>query len=186
MVFAGRDSSQNYFNDLHALDLNSHKWEQINTEGDVPLPCPRSFHTCAVHQRNMVVFGGSNHSGRLNDMFSFSFDTQMWTQLTANVDADTTVPGPRSEASAVQHDGMMYVFGGSTAATVPSVASDPIMFTNFSSMNDSKLGDLYVFNTTSETWAVISAQVESTRDNSNFSYVGFFDICARLWRWANM
>jgi hypothetical protein len=95
-------------------------------------------------------------------------------------------PPARVHHAAAQYREMMYVFGGSTAATVPSVASDPIMFTNFSSMNDSKLGDLYVFNTTSETWAVISAQVESTRDNSNFSYVGFFDICARLWRWANM
>jgi hypothetical protein len=59
----------------------------------------------------------------------------------------------------------MFVFGGSTARMVPTLESDALVFTNPEALNDTKLGDLWAFNTTSETWhALVPSIAEQARD----------------------
>ena len=63
----------------------------------------------------MVIFGGSNHSGRLNDMHRFSLERATWAGILPGPVAGETqaiVPEPRSEASAVCYEEIMYLFGG--------------------------------------------------------------------------
>lgn len=45
------------------------------------VPTPRYFHSCAVHNGSMYVFGGYNGSDRLCDFFEHNFDTGTWTEL---------------------------------------------------------------------------------------------------------
>jgi len=63
----------------------------------------------------MVIFGGSNHAGRLNDMHRFSLSSATWVGVHPSPVAGETqaiVPEPRSEASAVCFEDVMYLFGG--------------------------------------------------------------------------
>ncbi|CAN0336164.1 unnamed protein product, partial [Scytosiphon promiscuus] len=48
------------------------------------VPTPRYFHSCAVHNGSMYVFGGYNGSDRLCDFFEHNFGTGTWTELVSN------------------------------------------------------------------------------------------------------
>lgn len=54
-------------------------WVQHRVAGDVPTP--RYFHSCAVHNGSMYVFGGYNGTDRLCDFFEHNFETGTWTEL---------------------------------------------------------------------------------------------------------
>ena len=74
-------------------------------------------------------------------------------------------PSPRAHHASAQFRETMFVFGGSTARVVPSLESDVMVFTNHRALNDTKLGDLWAFNTTSETWhALVPSIAEQARD----------------------
>lgn len=45
------------------------------------VPTPRYFHSCAIHNGSMYVFGGYNGSDRLCDFFEHNFETGTWTEL---------------------------------------------------------------------------------------------------------
>lgn len=45
------------------------------------VPTPRYFHSCAIHNGSMYVFGGYNGSDRLCDFFEHNFETGVWTEL---------------------------------------------------------------------------------------------------------
>lgn len=66
-------------NDFYRCDLETMTWAQIPGIGTVPTP--RYFHSCAVHNGSMYVFGGYNGSDRLCDFFEHNFETGVWTEL---------------------------------------------------------------------------------------------------------
>lgn len=66
-------------NDFYRCDLETMTWAQIPGIGTVPTP--RYFHSCAVHNGSMYVFGGYNGSDRLCDFFEHNFETGIWTEL---------------------------------------------------------------------------------------------------------
>ena len=51
--------------------------------------------------------------------------------------------------------------GGSTAEHVLPFENETVAFTNYSAMRDTKLGDMFVFNTTSETWHPVALALAS-------------------------
>ena len=51
----------------------------MQNAGDVPTP--RYFHSCAVHNGSMYVFGGYNGSDRLCDFFQHDFESGIWKEL---------------------------------------------------------------------------------------------------------
>ena len=74
-------------------------------------------------------------------------------------------PSPRAHHASAQFRETMFVFGGSTARVVPTLESDVLVFTNHGVLNDTKLGDLWAFNTTSETWHALAPSIaEQARD----------------------
>ncbi|CAN0502263.1 unnamed protein product, partial [Ectocarpus sp. 8 AP-2014] len=73
--------------------------------GDVPTP--RYFHSCAVHNGSMYVFGGYNGSDRLCDFFEHNFDTGTWTELPHG-----DLPTGRSSLVAQVHGNSLFIFGG--------------------------------------------------------------------------
>ena len=74
-------------------------------------------------------------------------------------------PSARAHHAAALFREMMFVFGGSTAPATPVLQEEARVFTDAASLLDTKLADLYAFNTTSETWIKINATLaEQTRD----------------------
>jgi Kelch motif len=68
----------------------------------------RSFSTLVIIFHR---FGGISDGDYLNDTWSFDITTRKWTELQCT----GTIPSPREDHAAVLVDGIMYVFGGSTA-----------------------------------------------------------------------
>ena len=65
------DSSQQRFNDLFKLNVDSRTWEEESTVGQAPQP--RTFHRAVLIQNVMYVVGGFDGS-RLNDMFHIALE----------------------------------------------------------------------------------------------------------------
>jgi dynein heavy chain len=77
--YGGNGYGRTDFNDLHALDLRTWKWEEIATEGEKPEP--RSGHqTCLVNDQ-LYVIGGWNSLKQFNDVFVCDLKTNTWRQL---------------------------------------------------------------------------------------------------------
>jgi hypothetical protein len=64
-VFRGGNGRE-YLHDLHALDVNSHVWTEVETTGEPPQM--RANHSSAVLGRELFIFGGWNGKERLNDL----------------------------------------------------------------------------------------------------------------------
>jgi hypothetical protein len=50
--------------DLHCLDIRNSFWMEIKTEDG---PGARAFHSCFLHDRVLVIFGGTNGVTRIGD-----------------------------------------------------------------------------------------------------------------------
>jgi len=107
-IFGGWDGIvQN--NDFYCMDFGSMTWKKMQSP---ELPHARCSHTVAVSEerKSMYIFGGYGGKTRnyLNDLWSFNFANQSWTQLNAKGE----VPSPRSRMRMVEWNGKLYVFGG--------------------------------------------------------------------------
>lgn len=122
VVFGGRLGQPEYTDEVwvHSLD-GSTGWIQLFPDG--PGPTPRAFHSAIPDPvgRRMVVFGGQDGQGRVNDVWSLSLDgSPVWSRLTI----DGAEPSPRARHSAIlDDDGRMIVFGGVADSAVSEVWS---------------------------------------------------------------
>ncbi|GLD91666.1 hypothetical protein PINS_up000199 [Pythium insidiosum] len=117
--YGGNGYGRTDFNDLHALDLDHWRWEEIVTEGDKPEP--RSGHQTCLVQRQLVVIGGWNSLKQFQDVFICDLDTRTWRQLEAPLPAPmwnhTCVAVP-----AVPH-WKVFLFGGNSGDLADSGAA---------------------------------------------------------------
>jgi hypothetical protein len=106
-----------YLNDVWALDVTTDVWTQLLPAG-MP-PAVRGYHSAIYdpnHQR-MVVFGGFNAGGYLNDTWALSMvGPPAWTPLTTA----GMPPSARANHSAVYDGGTvrMLLFGGENGASL--------------------------------------------------------------------
>eukprot|EP01082_Thalassiosira_pseudonana_P005351 g4989.t1 g4989 contig18:399533-401689(-) len=109
-VFRGGNGRE-YLNDLHALDVESYVWRQVETNGEAPQQ--RANHSSAVLEWNgtseLFVFGGWNGSERLNDIHVLDTSTSTWS--TPRVTG--VKPHPRAGMTLTALRGRLYLFGGS-------------------------------------------------------------------------
>lgn len=110
-----------FFNDLIAFDLNqlqnpANKWEVLipnSHEGGPPpgqIPPARTNHTIVSFNDKLFLFGGTNGVQWFNDVWSYDYIANSWTEI----DCVGFIPAPREgHASALVND-VMYVFGGRT------------------------------------------------------------------------
>ncbi len=115
VVFGGYDGS--YRNDVWTLNLDPEygdSWTLLTPTGSAP--AARYQHTAVYDsaRHRMLVFGGSNESGRRNDVWALTLSgTPAWSELTPTGSA----PGTREQAAAI-YDAprdRMLVFGGNDA-----------------------------------------------------------------------
>jgi hypothetical protein len=111
LIFGGLDHDSQYRNDVWALSLTSHQWEEILPEG-AEIPPGRAEHTAIYDPINdrVVTYGGWG-GGMLDDVWALSLaPTPTWSALAPG----GTAPGGRFGHSAVFDPvrGRMVVFGG--------------------------------------------------------------------------
>eukprot|EP00330_Aristerostoma_sp_ATCC50986_P001725 CAMPEP_0114579308 /NCGR_PEP_ID=MMETSP0125-20121206/3712_1 /TAXON_ID=485358 ORGANISM="Aristerostoma sp., Strain ATCC 50986" /NCGR_SAMPLE_ID=MMETSP0125 /ASSEMBLY_ACC=CAM_ASM_000245 /LENGTH=106 /DNA_ID=CAMNT_0001769977 /DNA_START=27 /DNA_END=344 /DNA_ORIENTATION=+ len=83
-------------------------------------PKPRYRTSLCVNKDKIYMFGGHDGTRQLNDFYSFDPKFETWSQIVIT----DFVPSPRDSHVGVVHDGSMFIFGGSTGATVSSSKND--------------------------------------------------------------
>eukprot|EP00741_Cyanophora_paradoxa_P011450 tig00020556_g11061.t1 len=77
LLFGGQDPLQTQvYNDMHIFDLEKLAWRRVSAQGAIP--DPRNSHGAAVLGGKMVVFGGANDDGPLDDVCVFDIATSTW------------------------------------------------------------------------------------------------------------
>lgn len=79
-VFGGYTSK--WMNDMYALDLQTNEWNQVIQNGHIPNK--RSGHSAVLYdEHKMLIYGGfdGDQDDYLNDLNSFDFETNTWTQI---------------------------------------------------------------------------------------------------------
>lgn len=113
-LFGGFDG--NYRNDVHVLDLATHKWQRLHCEGNVPSPRYRStFNVCG---EELVCIAGHDGTRHLNDAYALNPDTCTWKRilpLTGNL------PLPRDSHTVVTYGDSLVMFGGSSGSAMNDV-----------------------------------------------------------------
>lgn len=132
-LFGGNDG-QRLYDDLHVLELDEQSgalaWKQPLAHGTPP--SARAGHTIdAVCQgTKLVVFGGGNAVGPVNDLHVLDLDSMTWSQPALN----GTAPSPRAgHSSQVIAGEQLLIFGGGFLNKV--------------------YNDLHCFNTHSNSWS---------------------------------
>ena len=83
IVYGGRNAAGNPTNSMFSLNLNSNVWSQVTQVGG-PIPAPRYTHNAYydINTNSMIIWSGQGSSSSLyNDVWKFSFATNMWTIL---------------------------------------------------------------------------------------------------------
>lgn len=113
-VFGGRQGitmEESPLQDLWSFSFDSSTWTLIESnELSVP-PTPRSFHRMiSVGSNTLYVFGGCGAAGRLNDLYSYNIDTNIWKKL---ADAPADMPGRGGPGFVANEQGdSLFVVGG--------------------------------------------------------------------------
>eukprot|EP00455_Lapot_gusevi_P012138 TRINITY_DN1569_c0_g1_i3.p1 TRINITY_DN1569_c0_g1~~TRINITY_DN1569_c0_g1_i3.p1 ORF type:complete len:358 (-),score=22.21 TRINITY_DN1569_c0_g1_i3:13-1011(-) len=115
-----QDMHSQFFDDLWRFDLESKRWEPLESKGDKP--SGRNAHTASRVDNTMYIVGGSTSDGPCNDVYSLDLDTLEWQRVQpANAMAelkseegedDLEVPVGREMHTAVVMNSSLMVLGG--------------------------------------------------------------------------
>lgn len=109
LVFGGGDLGSTWFNDLWAYQPASNSWVHLSPTGGPPAGRVAPAATWDPDDAQMLVFGGSTSSARVNDLWAYRPATNSWSELDL-----TTLPSARYAQTAIWDpgDAQMLVFGG--------------------------------------------------------------------------
>lgn len=74
-------------------------------------PAPRSYHCMQVMEGKLYIFAGDSKGTKLNDLWSFDPDTDLWTNISPNGD----IPPARSHHACGGMGNVMFIYGGEDA-----------------------------------------------------------------------
>jgi N-acetylneuraminic acid mutarotase len=78
-IFRGGDG-RDYLNDLHSLNTETSTWKLVMADGEC-CPPPRANHSSAVVKNRLYIFGGWDGIKRLNDLYCFDSDNNLWYEV---------------------------------------------------------------------------------------------------------
>ena len=111
IFFGGRGEGSivgDLYNDMWALDMETHRWQEINTSsGPSPRLSPGLVYDPAHHQ--LILFGGYSNQGRIKDTWLFDLNRNEWEEV-----SPTQSPPARSDMG-MAYDGSNHIvllFGG--------------------------------------------------------------------------
>ncbi|CAE7455231.1 ODA11, partial [Symbiodinium sp. KB8] len=121
--YGGSGFSRKDFNDLYSLNCQTWEWQKIKCKGQIPEP--RSSHSAAVNEEQMLVFGGWNAQRQFSDIHVLNTNKRTWSSVDVSclvltpVDVDvvdTTMVVPRWSHKTVSvmaiPDWKVFLFGG--------------------------------------------------------------------------
>jgi leucine-zipper-like transcriptional regulator 1 len=119
-VFSGYDGL--YKNDFHKFSFETSEWSIIKDTNPSAenWPKPRYRTSMIVYKEKIYMFGGHDGTRQLNDFFAFDPKTENWEQITVL----DYVPSPRDSHVGVTFGNSLFIFGGSTGATVSNSKND--------------------------------------------------------------
>jgi len=145
-----------YFNDLHILDLDNHKWQKVEFNFAQVVPPPRSGFQMAIFENTLFIYGG--YSKEKSTKFGEAkgvIHTDCWSlNLNENplswikVKKSGIPPPPRSGMSMVADKKRLIVFGG-----VLDEESEDNMKSTF-------YNDMYIFSMDSKRWFATKLQIK--------------------------
>jgi hypothetical protein len=102
-LFGGKTGRRSYVNDFMSIGM-----EQNMCSGDKSprLPSARAWHSAAVCNGKMFVFGGKNNDGVLMDLYAYDFSTAEW----LNIEIDGLLPRRRHVCAVCE--GCLILIGG--------------------------------------------------------------------------
>jgi len=141
-------------NDTWSYESESNTWTPAHPSAQAP--SPREGHALACDIRNgvLVLFGGSDRQGALNDTWTYAPATNTW----VNMDPPSA-PSPRTEHAMVYDDsnGELLLFGGVKRQYAPYQID--------------YLGDTWTYNVSANRWTQRAAQpAPSARSNHALGY----------------
>ncbi|KAL6974809.1 hypothetical protein U1Q18_048406 [Sarracenia purpurea var. burkii] len=97
-----------HFSDVIVLNLDTMAWNTLSTTGHGP--GPRDSHSAVLVGSQMIVFGGTNGSKKVNDLHILDLGSREWTRPNCK----GTRPSPReSHTATLVGDDKLVIFGGS-------------------------------------------------------------------------
>lgn len=128
VIFAG-DLGGVPTNQMYALNLQNQTWSGVNARNTIPSARVSIGMSISTFSQLLVVFGGNTGGTYSNELFTFNFDTLMWTNLTT-----TSGNSARSQVLAVteqSNSGVLtcYAFGG-RGSFLPNNALTQIVLNN--------------------------------------------------------
>lgn len=137
-----------YFNDLHVLDLDEYKWQEIKPKLGAPWPSPRSGFQFAVYLDEIFLYGGyfkdpvsekdASEKGVVHaDMWMLDPRSWEWSK----VKKSGMPPGPRAGFSMCSHKKRAILFGG----VVDTEEQGDLLHSTF-------LNELYAFQMDNRRW----------------------------------
>jgi len=106
-IFGGGDGPQ-YFSDLFVLDTLTMHWTKPVIAGRAP--GPRRAHSACLYGKKIIIFGGGDGNKAINEIYILDSEKLAWESFKPKTDVQ---PQSRGYHSAVLHNGIMYVYGGS-------------------------------------------------------------------------
>ncbi|CAD2219938.1 hypothetical protein AGDE_13487 [Angomonas deanei] len=104
---------------LHPFKDSEFKWSSDSVcripENSSPCdrPTPRFGHTAVCYENDMIIFGGKDEDGFLQDLFCYNIPTRQWvSECCVEGDPVAGCPPARSGHTAVQYGEHMYVLSG--------------------------------------------------------------------------
>ncbi|KAK9168558.1 hypothetical protein Syun_000698 [Stephania yunnanensis] len=107
IMFGGESRSRKLLNDVHFLDLETMRWNEMETLQNPPEP--RFDHIATVHaDRYLIIFGGSSHSTCFSDIHILDLETMEWSR--PHVQGAVVTPRAGHAGNAIGEN--WYIIGG--------------------------------------------------------------------------
>jgi N-acetylneuraminic acid mutarotase len=139
LLFGGR-TDDGLMNDIWAYDSARNTWTDLQPEGEVP--SARGFHSLVFEpgSRKVILFGGEDGEGGLNDTWTYDPETNVWTELYAAGE----LPSQRSGHTMIfePESGVVLLFGGHDWET------------------DAGLNDMWAYDPAANTWIAVDSRGE--------------------------
>lgn len=79
-VFGGVYNNEKVSNDLWTFEVESNKWTQVPTTGNMPLPV--NEHSSCIANDKLFIYGGNDFSGIIyNALYALDLKTMVWSKL---------------------------------------------------------------------------------------------------------
>ena len=140
-IFRG-GNGKDYLNDLHALNVDTLIWKEVQALGNNPPQ--RANHASSVIGNKLYIFGGWDGSKRLNDLYLLEVDKMIWTEVIPNY--PISIPSPRAGMSLTNIKDKLVLFGGSGHSALC-------------------YNDLHIYDPNENRWHLVQSSMMETEEN---------------------